>query len=90
MARRDGGKRVDKNPIGAEDAWLRATQESTGEMYERRALAKAVGEPLEEDSRNADDTVINGYPRHNPTLNEPPGPDNTPDIEGRPGQGSGS
>jgi hypothetical protein len=90
MARRDGDKRVDKDPIGAEDAWLRATQEGTGEMYEGPALAKVLGEPLEEGSRHADDTVINGYPRHNLSLNEPPGPDNTPDAEGRPEQGSGS
>jgi hypothetical protein len=90
MARRDGGKRVDKDPIGAEDAWLRATQESTGEMYERPALDKVLGEPHEEVSRHADETVINGYPSHNPSLNEPPGPDNTPDAGGRPEQGSGS
>jgi hypothetical protein len=90
MARRDGGKRVDKDPIGAEDAWLRATQESTGETYERPALAKVLGEPLKETTDDTDDTVVNGYPRHNPSLNEPPGPDNTPNARGGPDPGSGS
>jgi hypothetical protein len=89
MARRDGGKRVDKDPIGAEDAWLRATEESTGGIDELSALDKILGEPHEEVARHADDTVINGYPGHNPSLNEPPGPDNTPDAGSRPEQGSG-
>jgi hypothetical protein len=90
MARRDGGKRVDKDPIGAEDAWLRATEESSGEVYQLPALAKALGEPVEESSPRPDDTVINSYPRHNPSLSEPPGADHKPAAGDHADQGAGS
>jgi hypothetical protein len=84
MPRRNAGKRAAKDPSGAENAWLGATQENTGEMYERPAIAKALGDPVEKVYPHKDDPVVKGYRGQNMSLTDPPGPHDKPDAGGPP------
>ena len=72
------------DPKRLENAWLGATQESTGEEWERGANAQARGEATEGRYPPDDDPVVNGYQAANTSLTDPPGPENQAAIRGRP------
>jgi hypothetical protein len=78
----DRGARHD--PKAVENDWLGATQEGTGEEWERGATAKARGESTEGLYPPDDDPVVNGYQNTNTSLTEPPGPENQAAMRGRP------
>ena len=70
----DREERAARHPIAAEDAWLRATEETTGQDTLEGAIDVATGAA----PRVADDPTVNGYRGHNPSPTDPPEPSSGP------------